>query len=606
LKREEENINNIAASAGPLPRWDTSVLYRDATDRKIQDDLKLALDAALSFAQRYSGRVGELKAAALAAAIEEWEKIEELVAKAVSFAELTFASDTLCQEYLALVEDTRARATEVRSALLSFELEWVGLDDSTAGQILVDSAIAPRAHFLSRLRCHARHRLSLSEERILERTATNSHRTLSNLRDILMAECRFPLKLDGNHEELALEPVTALLHSPLKKTRLAAAEAITEGLSENSHLLAAIFSATLKNKAICDELRGYGDPAAERHLTNEVDAAIVEMLLGSCERSYGLVSRYYRLKARLLGLPRLDYYDRLAPVQTTQSTVDFDEARRIVINAIGEMSTQLGAVASMHFEDRWLDAQLRPGKRDGAFTMATVPQAHPYVSVNYTGKCQDVLVLAHELGHGIHLYMARRKGFFAQDVPVVLAESASLFTETLVLRWLINAEHDPRARLSLLCEKIEQSLNNVFRQVALTRFEQRVHAAFQLEGGLTFEQLSELWMDTQRAMFGDSVKLTDGYKSWWLLVPHLVHVPFYCYGYAFGELLALSLLGISQEADFPSRYLSLLSAGGSEATMTLLSRLGFDISKPGFWEAGLNIIEDLIDTAERLSSSPPA
>jgi oligoendopeptidase F len=399
--------------------------------------------------------------------------------------------------------------------------------------------------------------------------------------------------------------VLALLYEPDRELRRRAADALTAGLRANARLLAFVFNTLVQDKATRDRFRRYGDPMQERHLANEIDAAAVEALLAACEARHDLVQRYYRLKARLLGLPLLEDYDRYAPVAAPEGARPFDAARRVVLDAYEAFSPELGAVARRFFECRWIDAELRPGKRGGAFCHATVPSVHPYVLLGYTGRLRDVATLAHELGHGVHQWLARERGLFEQDAPLPTAETASVFGEMLVFRRLVGEERGPAVRLGLLCGKLEDAFATVFRQVAMTRFEQRLHAARRAEGELGVERVNELWLAANAPMFGDAVRLRDDYGWWWLYIPHFVHTPFYCYAYAFGELLVLALVQRYDEDGpaFVPRYLELLRAGGSEAPRELVARLGLDVGDARFWDGGLALLEGMLAEAESLAAS---
>jgi oligoendopeptidase F len=346
---------------------------------------------------------------------------------------------------------------------------------------------------------------------------------------------------------------------------------------------------------------------AERHLANEVDAGTVAALLEACERGLPLVARYYRLKAKLLGLERLYDWDRYAPIPGAEGARSFDEARAIVLDAYHEFAPGLAEVARLFFERRWIDAELRPGKRGGAFSASTVPSVHPYVLLNYTGTLRDVMTVGHELGHGVHQYLARRQGLFEQDTPLTTAETASVFGEMLVFRRLLAQETDPRVRLALLCGKLEDAFATVFRQVMMTRFEQALHAARRAEGELPLPRVNELWLAANRPMFGGAVELSDDYGWWWMYIPHFVHSPFYCYAYAFGELLVLALVR-RWELEGPAfvpRYLELLRAGGSDEPPLLLSKLGVDVADPKFWDGGLALLGELVAEAETLATALP-
>ena len=589
-------------------RWDLSDLYRDPDDPRIDADLDAALAAARNFGARYRGRVAELDAEELAAAMDALEALHEPVARASAYSGLLFAADTSTPRHGALLQHVRERASEIRNELVFFDLEWVALADDEAKARLAAPALARRRHLLSAMRRYRPHLLSEPEERLLEETANTGRRAFARQFDEVMASLRFRVEGPDRAEELGEEQVLARLHNPDRGVRREAARALTAGLVSNSRLLGLVFNTLVQDKALVDRLRGYRDPIDERNLANEIDSAAVEALLEACVARYPLVARYYRLKARLLGLDPLEDYDRYAPIGDAGRSYGFDEARRIVLAAYGDFSGEAAEVVGRFFDQRWIDAELRPGKRGGAFCASTLPSAHPYVLLNYTGTLRDVMTVAHELGHGLHQYLARGQGIFEQDTPLTTAETASVFGEMLVFRRLLREESDPVARLGLLCGKLEDAFATVFRQVAMTHFERALHQARRREGELAVERVNELWMEANRPMFGDSVRLSDDYGWWWLYIPHFIHTPFYCYAYAFGELLVLALLRCYDEQgeSFVPRYLDLLRAGGSDAPDALLARVGLDIAQPGFWEAGLALLEEMVTEAETLADAVAA
>jgi oligoendopeptidase F len=592
---------NSTTAAGV--RWDLSHLYAEPDDARIDADLDGALAEARAFAERYRGRLGELAAAELARAVNALETLHERVARAAAFSHLLFAADTSVPRHGALLQHVQERASEIKNTLVFFELEWVNLDEAAAQARLADPALARRRHFLSALRRYRPHVLSEPEERILEETANTGRRAFGRLFDELISAQRFQLRRDGAEQELGEEEVLALLYDPDRELRRAAASALTDGLKQGARPLAFIFNMLVQDKAVDDRLRHYAEPMAARNLANEIEGRSVESLLEACLARYPLVARYYRLKARLLGLARLEDYDRYAPVAAEQGKREFAEARRIVLDAYAGFSPPMADTARRFFDERWIDAELRVGKRGGAFSASTLPSVHPYVLLNYTGNLRDVMTLAHELGHGVHQCLAAGQGLFEQDTPLTTAETASVFGEMLVFRQLMQEERDPKVRLALLCGKLEDAFATVFRQVAMTCFEKSLHAARRSEGELTIERISTLWMEANRPMFGDSVHLSDDYAWWWLYIPHFVHSPFYCYAYAFGELLVLALLRRYDEEGeaFVPRYLDLLRAGGSDTPQALLARIGLDVSDPGFWDGGLAVLEDLVAEAEALA-----
>jgi oligoendopeptidase F len=586
-------------------RWDLSDLYASPDDPGIDVDLDRAHAGAASFQERYRGRLGQISAAGLAEAVDRLEEIHAPVQRAGSYAHLLFASDTAAPRYGALLQHVQERATAIRQLLIFFELEWVAVDAARADALLADPALARRRHLLSVMRRYRPHVLSEPEERIVEEMANSGRRAFSRLFDELMGAMRFRVRRASGEVELGEEEVLALLHDPDREQRREAARALTQGLRANHRPLLFIFNTLVQDKAVDDRLRRYASPMDARNLGNEIAPETVESLLGACVARYPLVARYYRLKARLLGLDRLEDYDRYAPIAEHRGLRTFEEARRIVLEAYGDFAPEMADVAGRFFERRWIDAELRRGKRGGAFCASTLPDVHPYVLLNYTGNLRDVMTVAHELGHGVHQFLARERGLFEQDTPLTMAETASVFGEMLVFRRLMRDEPDPRVRLSLLCGKLEDAFATVSRQVVMTRFEQSLHAARRSEGELPVERANALWMEANRPMFGDSVHLSDEYAWWWLYIPHLVHSPFYCYAYAFGELLVLALLRRYDEEGpgFVPRYLELLRAGGSDAPEVLVARMGLDIADARFWDGGLALLEDLVAEAEALADA---
>ena len=596
---------STAQGAGPAAgiRWNLSDLYDGAGDAAIDADLDRALGEARAFAERYRGRVASLEAAEVAAALDSLEALQEPPTRAAAYAGLLFAADTANPAHGALLQKVQERSSEIHNTLVFLELEWVAVDGERVRALLSDPALARRRHLLESMRRYRPHLLSEPEEQLLVETANTGERAFSRLFEEILGVARFQVEIEGKSTELGEEEVLALLYDPDREKRRSAARSLTAGLRQNSRTLAFIFNTLVQDKSIRDRLRRYADPIDSRNLANEIDGASVRALLDTCERGHPLVHRYYRLKARLLGIDRLEDYDRYAPVGDAAGTRSFEEAKRIVLSAFGDFAPVMAEIAERFFADRWIDAELRPGKRSGAFSASTVPSAHPYVLLNYTGHLRDVMTVAHELGHGVHQHLARERGLFEQNTPLTTAETASVFGEMLVFRRLMHEERSPKVRLALLCGKLEDTFATVFRQVAMTRFEEKLHTARRGEGELPIPRINELWMEANRPMLGDAVHLTDDYAWWWLYIPHFVHSPFYCYAYAFGELLVLALLRRYDEegADFVPRYLDLLRAGGSEAPPALLERVGLDITDPTFWEGGLVLIEELLDEAEALA-----
>jgi oligoendopeptidase F len=583
--------------------WDLEPLARGEGESGVRRLLAEATERAEAFAAAYAGRVAELDADALRGAMEELAALHELAGLAGSYASLRFAVDTAEPAHGALLQHVQERATAIQTTLLFFELEWAALDDERAEQLLADPGLAFCAHHLHSERRYRPYLLSEPEERILNEKAISARSAWARLFAELMSSLEVALP-DAAHEStgtVTLEQALARLAGPDRAERRSAAEAVTAALAPGLRTRASIFNALLHDKAVDDRLRGYPHWLAARNLSNEASDASVEALVSAVRARYDVPQRWYRLKTRLLGVERLADYDRAATVAQEDERFGWSEARELVLDAYASFSPELGALAQRFFDERWIDAPVRPGKRGGAFCSYTVPSAHPYVLLNWTARRRDVLTLAHELGHGVHAALAAPQGVFHQGTPLTLAETASVFGEALVFGRLLDAAATPESRLALLAEAIEGAIATVFRQTAMHRFEHLVHTTRRAEGELSVERFGDLWCETQEELFGDAVELTEGYRSWWSYIPHFVNSPGYVYAYAYGQLLALSVYRRYEDegASFVPDYLRLLSAGGSMAPEELGRIVGIDLADPGFWDAGLALVEEQLVAAEQ-------
>ncbi len=586
--------------------WDLSDLFSGVDDPLIVASLDAALAAAQAFGQRYRGQIhveGGPAAAMVAAAVEEMETILERAARAAAYADLVHAADSTPPSHGALVALTQERSSAIRQEVLFFELEWLALDDAVAQRVTDDPRCRKYRHFLASLRRYRPHVLSEPEEKILEDKANTGARAFSRLFDELVSSLTFDVEIDGVRQQLNESSVLTLLYDPRREVRRVAAAALTRGLQANELVLGFVFNTLVQDHAVDDRLRRFADPMQARHLANEINADTVEALLHACEARHDVVQRYYRLKSRLLGIDRLADYDRYAPVIADEATLSWSRCREIVLAAYGAFASPMQEIAAEFFAKRWIDAEVRQGKRGGAFSASTVPSAHPYVLVNYTGRIHDVMTVAHELGHGVHQWLSRPQGYLQADTPLTMAETASVFSEMLVFEHLLREVTDRHARLGMLCNKIEDTIATVFRQATLTRFEQQLHATRRAEGELSRQRICTIWQAANAALYGDAVTLTDDYRWWWAYIPHFVHSPFYCYAYSFGELLVLALYEKYRRegAAFVPQYLHLLAAGGSDMPQSLLRPLGIDTEDPQFWQLGLEPFSKLVDEAERLA-----
>jgi oligoendopeptidase F len=586
--------------------WDLRDLYASPDDPRLTRDLDTALRRAQQFEATYRGKIATEAGPSpdlLLAALRELEGLAEQMDKPSVYAGLLHAAKTDDPKRGALLSRTREQRTAINKHLIFFDLEWVKLADEPARRLIGSPTLARYRHYLEQQRAWRPHRLSEPEETLLEDKAITGRAAWVRLFDETVSAMKFPFEHGGKVESLSLQQILAKLYDADRGARKAAAEGVTSGLEDNTRLLTFLFNnLVLDHKSDC-ALRHFGGPMEPRNLANEIRQPVVDALMTAAERHQGIVQRYYRLKGRLLGMEPLYDYDRYAPLFPDMPKCDWPTARRIVSESYQAFSPKAGDIIREFFDKRWVDAELRPGKRGGAFSSSAVPSAHPYILMNFTDKLRDVMTLAHELGHGLHQYLSRPVGYLQCDTPLTTAEMASVFGEMLTFQRLLELHPDPRTRLAMLCSKIEDGFATVFRQVVLTRFEQQLHAARREKGELTGEQIGDLWMEANRPMHGNAVTMTDGYRWWWSYIGHFIHVPFYCYAYAFGELLVLALVQkYKQEGPaFVPRYLELLASGGSDAPDRLLAKMGVDVNDPRFWELGLRLLGDMVTEAEALA-----
>jgi len=579
--------------------WDLAALVDGDEETGVQRQLDEARDRAVAFAAAHAGTVAELDAAGLAAAMRELADINELVGKAGSYASLRFSTDTADESRGALLQLFQERATDIETKLLFFELEWAALPDDRAEALAADPGLEFCAHYLRSARRYRPHLLTEPEEAILAEKSISSQSAWARL----FGELTSSLRVTIGDDTVPLDVALSRLQDPDRDTRRAVAEAVTESLQPGLRTRAFIYNTLIHDKSVEDRLRAYPHWMASRNLANEASDESVMALIEAVRGRFDIPQRWYRLKARLLGLDRIADYDRAAPVLPEEITFSYGDARELVLDTYESFSPDAGRVVRRFFDEHWVDAPVRPHKRGGAFCAYTVPSVHPYVLLNFTARRRDVLTMAHELGHGLHAALAQPQGVFHQSTPLTLAETASVFGEALVFGRMVNDAPDDDARLSLLAERIDGAIATVFRQMAMNRFEHLVHTRRRTEGELSIDRIGESWIESQAELFGDSVEITDGYRTWWSYVPHFINTPGYVYAYAYGLLLALSVYGrYLQEGDgFAPAYLDLLAAGGSRSPEELGAMVGIDLADPGFWDSGLALVEQQLREAEQLA-----
>jgi oligoendopeptidase F len=590
--------------------WDLDPLVEGEGAEGVEQRLEQALQRAQAFAQRFAAKLSELDAGTLKEAMEELAAIQELVGRAATYAALRFSANTADPRNGALLQLAQERGTAIETTLLFFELEWAALPDERVEELLAGEGLDFCRHHLRSARRYRDHLLSEPEEKILAEKALTGSSAWARLFEELTSAIEVELPGEPSNraaandgvqtQKVALDVALSRLASADADVRRTSAEAVTAALAPGLRTRAYVFNTLLMDKSVDDRLRSYADWLAARNLANEASDESVRALIDAVRKRFEIPRRWYRLKARLLGVERIADYDRMAAVTQDEVTYPFAHAREIVLDCYSSFSGELGELASRFFSERRIDAPPRPAKRGGAFCASAVPSVAPYVLLNYTARRRDVLTLAHELGHGVHFALAARQGIFHQSTPLTLAETASVFGETIVFGRLLEEDTAASSRLALLAEKLEDTIATVFRQVAMNGFERLVHTSRREEGELSVERFGELWAHSQGEMLGDSVHVTDGYRSWWSYIPHFIGSPGYVYAYAYGQLLALSVYERyrSQGEELVPLYLELLASGGSKSPQELASIVGIDLDDPGFWDAGLDLVERQLAEAE--------
>ena len=581
------------------PTWDIDTLV----DGRGEAGVDALLDEAKTRAEKLAankGKVASFTGPDLGAFMTELGVIREIVGRAASYARLAFSADTRDESIGALMQKADERATEIGTMLLFFELEWNAVDDDKAKELLADPSVEQAKHYLTVLRRYRDHLLSEPEERILaEKSITGSAAWQRLFTDLTAA---IEIEIDG--EKVTLEEgLSRQLHHD-RAVRESSAVAITKALEPGLRTRGFIYNMLAQDKATDDRLRNFSHWLQSFNISQEASDDSVEALVTAVKNRYELVHRWYALKARIFGLDRLAYYDRNAAVSADDTEMDWPEAERVVLDCYKSFSPELGSLVDRFFNERWIDVPSRPGKAPGAFCAPTVSSHHPYVMLNFTGRRRDALTLAHELGHGVHQALGASQGPFHHSTPLTVAETASVFGETIVFNRLLEMSDSPASRFGLLAEKVEGAIATVFRQVAMNQFEARVHNERRSAGELSIDRFGELWLETQSEQLGPMVELDDNYKTWWSYIPHFIHVPGYVYAYAFGQLLAVSVYGIYEQrgADFVPSYLEMLSAGGSRSPEELAKIVDCDLADPKFWDGGLAIVERDISLAEEAAN----
>lgn len=575
--------------------WNLNDLYASSDAPEINQDISWCETEAVAIREAYYQKMDSLSGEEFLHLVSRIEALDCKISKLATYSFLNFTTQMGNAEAGALDQRIREVDAQCGTETVFFELEWNSLSDDKAAALLSSTTLDTYHHYLTSLRKHRPHQLSETEEKILLEKEISGRRSWTTLFNKVLSSYRF------GEQQRTEEEVLTDLYSKEREIRQTAADELTEGLRANSHILTHIFNTLAADKMVMDKLRKHNSWVSSMNLDNELNDSTVETLVLAVTSRYDIVQRYYNVKKAILGVDQLEDFDRYAPLPSLPSTkVKWQPCKDIVLTSFTAFSPEMGKIAADFFEKRWIHAPIAQGKRGGAFAHPCVPEVHPYVLVNYTGNLRDVSTVAHELGHGVHQVLASGKGHFNSNTPLPLAETASVFAELLVFNSQLELLDNKDERRAFICQKLESIFATVFRQTAMNRFEELMHDGRRTHGELSSEQLSEYWLATQQAMFGDSVTLREDYGIWWSYIPHFLSTPGYVYSYAFGELLVLALYGLYKKEgeSFVQKYMELLSAGGSLSPYTLMEPFGIDLDDPDFWQGGLDVIEELLVEVE--------
>ena len=584
--------------ADKLPNWNLTDLYPNAGSKELKNDIKSLGTFCKEFSVKYTGQIGKLSSKNLFKAITEYEDISDLAGKIMSFAFLHYCTQVENPEAQSFYQNLEEQINELTQHLIFFSLELNNIEDKKMKELLADKNLNHYAPFINDSRVWKKYQLSQKEEEIIHEKSLSSRSAWVKLFDQTDAGLRFSFK--GN--ELTVSEIFNKFSSASAEERKLAADSIGEVLQKNIPTFSFIMNTLIKEKELEDRRRGLKEPISSQNLSNLIEDKVVDTLMQTVKDNYPKLShRYYKIKAKMLGMKKLNYWDRNAAINKDEDKyIPWQQAKETVISAYHEFSPESAKIVKMFFDNNWIDANPKQGKMGGAFSHSTVPSCHPYIMMNYHGKTRDVMTLAHELGHGVHQWLSRKQGCLMARTPLTLAETASVFGEQLTFRSLIAQEKDEKKKKLMIASKVEDMLNTVVRQIAMCEFEKQLHAE-RKNGEVSPAKIGDIWMRTQLESFGDSVITDDRYKNYWAYIPHFIHTPFYVYAYAFGDCLVNSLYSVYESGKVPNfepKYMAMLEAGGSLRYKEMLAPFKLDPSKSTFWQQGLDVVSSFIDMLE--------
>ena len=597
----DANVGGGAGEFGELPEWDLSDLYTAEDAPELIRDLAWLEEECANFARDYEGKLADLDAAGFLACVLRNEKINGIAGRIMSYAGLRYYQLTIDAGRAKFLSDMQEKITNFTTPLVFFTLELNRLDDGVLDGLFAESAeLARYKPVFDRIRAMKPYQLSDELEKFLHDMGV-----VGDAWERMFDETIAGLEFEVDGEQLNIEGTLNLLTDETRETRESAARELADVFGSNIKTFARVHNTQAKEKEIVDRWRGMPTAQTGRHLSNDVEAEVVEALRDAVVKAYPKLShRYYELKRKWLGLDTLQVWDRNAPLpMEDKRIVGWDAARETVMSAYAGFDPRMAEIAEPFFTKGWIDAGVKPGKAPGAFAHPTVTDVHPYVMLNYLGKPRDVMTLAHELGHGVHQVLAAEQGEMLSSTPLTLAETASVFGEMLTFRKMLSEAKTDAQRRVMLAGKVEDMINTVVRQIAFYDFECKLHAA-RREGELTPEDIGALWMSVQGESLGPAFEFMDGYEHFWAYIPHFVHSPFYVYAYAFGDGLVNALYAVYEEnpEGFQDKYFDMLKAGGSMHHTALLAPFGLDATDPTFWDKGLSMISGFIDELEAMEA----
>ncbi len=577
-------------------RWDTTRLYPSPDSQELQSDFTCAATQASAFRERYFGKMATLDAEGVREALIGYEQLQEKALIPQLYSHLLFASDSESDCHKTLMQRSMEFGNEVAREILFFDLEVMAIPAERFNLLASDERLANYRHYLSSIRKFQPYSLPEREEQLLTQKNLSGIQAFSKLFDELTASLSYRMELDGEERDFTGEELISLLHHPVSEVREQALTVFLNGHKEQGIVLSTVFNTVALDHGQEMEIRGYGHPMQPTNLGNELSDDAIEHLMQVTESNFPLAQEYFLLKAQLLGMKRLKNTDVYAPVGECNKKYSFDEAKELVLDSYSSFNPEYGKLIDGFFSERRIDVEPRPGKSGGAFCMGLTPKLSPYLLLNFTGNLRDVSTLAHEAGHGLHYLRSQGQSMLNYHAPLPLAETASVFGEMLLTTRLLAREKDREVKISLLCATIEDIIATTFRQVVLTRFEQRMHLE-RKNGLLTSDHLCTIWWEENAKLFGDAVDMIEPYRWGWSYISHFIHSRFYCYAYTFAELLVLSLYAQYKETgpSFVPAFDAILASGGSRSPGDTASLAAIDITDPGFWQKGYDMLGELLE-----------